>query len=67
MQSSTDLTLAEIFHGRVYHSKTTEHEGYETACAGSADEVEVLTGKGCCCGVFTTGEFFHKVTEDEEG
>lgn len=50
----------------VYHAKTTEHEGYEAACAGTADEVKVLAGKRWWSQVLATGDFFHEVTEDEE-
>lgn len=47
IQSSMDLLQRRLL-GRgegMYHSKTTEHKGYESACAGPADEVEVFAGE----------------------
>jgi hypothetical protein len=51
-----------------YHSKMTEHQGDETAWTDAADEVKVLAGeKPCCAAIFATGDFFHEITDDEEG
>jgi len=50
-----------------YHSKTTKHEGYETACTSPADEVKVFAGERRSSGFLATRDFFHEVTEDEEG